>query len=240
MTLYSDSAHQPSAAIDALHSDEVQSFARTGTWGSAAQRTAVAATVRKIRVEAGLQESSGDEHLADIVELPAPVLRLVRETALGGIAVDRKFCEQVQAEGVTEGAYVEIVALVSRLVNLDVFARGLGVPSRPLSDPAENKTPSFKRPEEATDEGFFTASVPNLPAGGATAKSLYGKTPAANVFRAVTLVPEEGKRVIDLIGLQYFSAAKLMDFRSDNGHALSRSQVEIVATKVSEHNKCFY
>lgn len=240
MTLYSDSTHKPSAAIDALHSDEIQSFARPGTWGSASQRTAVGATVRKIRVEAGLQESSGDEHLADIVELPAPVLRLVRETAFGGIAVDREFCKQVQADGVTEGAYVEIVALASRIVNLDVFARGLGVPSRSLATPAEDKTPSCKRPEEATDEGFFTASIPNLPAGGATAKMLYGKIPAANVFRAVTLVPDEGKRVIDLIGQQYFPAAKLMDFRADNGHALSRAQVEIVATKISEHNKCFY
>jgi hypothetical protein len=164
----------------------------------------------------------------------------VRETALGGIAVDREFCKQVQADGVTEGAYVEIVALASRIVNLDVFARGLGVPSRSLATPAEDKTPSCKRPEEATDEGFFTASIPNLPAGGATAKMLYGKIPAANVFRAVTLVPDEGKRVIDLIGQQYFPAAKLMDFRADNGHALSRAQVEIVATKISEHNKCFY
>jgi len=240
MTLYSDSAHQPSVAIDALHSDEMQSFAQTGTWGSAAQRTAVAATVRKIRVEAGSQVSVGDEHLADLVELPAPVLRLVREAALGGIAVDRQFCEQVQAEGVTEGAYVEIVTLVARIVNLDIFARGLGVPSRQLVVPAQDNSPSFKRPDEAADEGFFTASIPNLPAGGATAEALYGKNPAANVFRAATLVPEEGKRVIDLISQQYFPAEKLMDFGSDNGHALSRAQVEIVATKVSEYNKCFY
>jgi len=85
MSLYADSAHQPSAAIDALHTDELGSFSRVGTWGSAAQRTAVAATTRKIRVEAGIQESCGDEALADCVVLPDPVQRLVREVALGGM-----------------------------------------------------------------------------------------------------------------------------------------------------------
>jgi hypothetical protein len=240
MSLYADSAHQPSAAIDALHTDELGSFSRVGTWGSAAQRTAVAATTRKIRVEAGIQESCGDEALADCVVLPDPVQRLVREVALGGIAVDRKFCQQVQAEGVTEGAYVEIVALVSRIVNLDIFARGVGVLPRPLAAPADDKAPSFERPAEAVDEGFFTASVPNAPAGGELAKSLYGAAPAVNVLRAVTLVPEEGHRVVALIRQQYFPAEKLMAFDSDNGHALSRAQIELVATKISEHNKCFY
>jgi guanyl-specific ribonuclease Sa len=240
MSLYSDSAHRPSAAIDALHSDEIRSFSRVGTWGSAAQRTAVVATARKIWVEAGLQQSSGDESLADSINLPAPVQRLIREVALGGISVDRTFCQQVQSEGVTEGAYVEIVSLVSRLSNLDVFARGLGVSPRPLAAPIEDTAPSFKRPAEATDEGFFTASVPNAPTGGALAESLYGNNQAVNVFRAVSLVPDEARRVIALIEQQYFPGAKLRDFEYDNGHALSRAQVEIVATKVSEHNQCFY
>lgn len=240
MTLYADSTHPPTAAIDALHHEEIRSFARAGTWGSAAQRSAVVATARKVRVAAGLQPSSGEAELADGVELPAPVLRLIREVALGGIRVDRDFCRQIQAEGVTEGAYVEIVSLVSRVANLDVFARGLGVPPRPLVAPVEDQAPSFVRPAEAADEGFFTASVPNAPAGGALAESLYGNSPAVNVFRAVSLVPEEARHVIALIEGQYFPGAGLMDFGYDNGHALSRGQVEMVATKVSEHNQCFY
>jgi hypothetical protein len=240
MSFYADSAHRPGAAIEVLHAGELQSFAQCGTWGSAAQRTAVAAFARKVRVEADLQESAGDEALADIMALPAPVQRLVREVALGGIGVNREFCSRVQSEGVTEGAYVEIVALVSRIVNLDVFARGLGVAPRPLAEPADDAKPAFTRPAEAVDEGFFTASIPNLPEGGATAKSLYGQVPRGNVWRAVTLVPEEGRRVIDLVEAQYFPGEKLMDFAADNGHALSRAQLEAVATKVSEHNQCFY
>lgn len=240
MTLYNDSKHKPSAAIDALHTDGFLSFARAGTWGSAAQRSAVVATTRKVLVEAGLQASSGDEALADGVQLPDAVQRLIREVALGAISVDREFCQQIQAEGVTEGAYVEVVSLVSLLVNMDVFARGIGVSPRPLAEPVEDKAPSYARPTEATDEGFFTPSVPSGPAGGATGEFLYGGHPAVNVFRATSLVPDEAQRVIALIETQYFPGAKLMDFAYDNGHCMSRAQVELVATKVSEHNQCFY
>ena len=110
---------------------------------------------RKIRVEAGLQESIGGEHLAGIVVLPPPVMRLVREIALGGVNADREFFEQIQTNCITEGTYVEIVSFVSRIVDLDVFARGLGIPPRPLAAPAENGVPSFERPAEAVDEGFL-------------------------------------------------------------------------------------
>lgn len=240
MALYADSHYPVSQAVDALHADEMKSFSKTGTWGSAEQRTAVAAIARKARCEAGLHESVGDEALCDTVELPAAVRRLAVAVALGGQEIDLEFCRQAQSEGVTEGAYVEIVAVVSRLVNLDVFARGIGVPSRPLSAPADNTKPSFERPSEAIDEGFYTASVPCAPAGGALAKSLYGDGPVGNILRAVSLVPSEAHRVISLIKQQYFPAEKLLDFSSESDHALSRAQIELVATKVSEHNQCFY
>jgi len=42
-----------------------------GSWGSAAQRTAVAVTTREVRVDAGVQEFCVDEALAECVDLPA-------------------------------------------------------------------------------------------------------------------------------------------------------------------------
>lgn len=111
---------------------------------------------------------------------------------------------------------------------------------RTFAKPVEDKTPSYARPTETTDEGFCTASVPSGPAGGAAGEALYGGNPAVNVFRATSLVPDEVERVIALIATQYFPGSKLMDLNYDNGHGISRAQVELVATKVSEQNKCFY
>lgn len=240
MTLYSDANTPVPAKIDALHTEELHTFATVGTWGSAAQRTAVAATARKIRCAAGLQESIDDEAHGANQTLPPAVERIIEAVALGGVSIDREFCREVQDAGVTEGAYVEIVSIVSRLVNLDVFARGIGVPSRSLHPPKDDASPSFERPAEATDEGFYTASVPNAPAGGALADSLYGGLHAGNILRAVSLVPDEARRVIKLVGTQYFTGDRLLDFDHESDHALSRPQIELVATKVSEHNRCFY
>ena len=240
MTLYADSAHQPSDAIEALHRSELNSFSQCGTWGSARQRTAVAALARKTRVAAGLQESAGDEALTELVDLPAPVQRLVEKTALGAVDVDRDFYAQILSEGVTEGAYVEIVALVSRIVNLDIFARGLGVPPRALATPEDEGKPSYVRPDEAIDDAFYAASIPCGKAGGEAAKALYGGMQVPNVFRGASLVPDEAARVIALVQAQYLPASNMMDFGASGEHALSRAQIETVATKVSEHNQCFY
>lgn len=240
MNIYADSSYPLSDTIKALHASELASFSECGTWGSAAQRTTVAALTRKARVEAGLQDSVGDESLVDLVKLPDPVQRLVRESALGGVDVDRDFYQQVLDEGVTEGAYVEIVALVSRIVNLDIFARGIGVSPRPLASPEDGAKPAYARPQEATDDSFFAASIPCGNRGGETGKALYGGMQVPNVFRGASLVPDEGARVIALVQSQYLPAASMMDFSSSGEHALSRAQIETVATKVSEHNKCFY
>ena len=185
MSLYADAAFPVSAATASLHADELQSYAEPGTWGTAAQRTAIAAEARRARVAAGIQESVGDEHRVDGAELPEPARQLARDVALGGTTIDREYSAATQAAGVTEGAYVEIVGLVARLAHLDVFARGIGVPARALGAPVDDRAPTFERPVEAKNEGFFTATVPNAPAGGELAKTLYGKHQAANILRSL-------------------------------------------------------
>ncbi len=240
MTLYATSDYPVAPEIETLHASELASFTQCGAWGSAAQRAAIAATARKARSEAGLQEPANEERHSNAAPLPDAALRLAREVALGGSTVDREFCREVLADGVTEGAYVEIVGVVSRIANLDVFARGIGLAPRPLGDVTDLSQPSFERPSEAADEGFFTATVPSAPAGGALAESLYGKNPTGNILRTLSLVPEEARRLIALVTNQYFPATKLMEFSNSSTHALSRAQIEVVATKVSAHNQCFY
>ncbi|MFP6682465.1 MAG: hypothetical protein VCB07_09735 [Gammaproteobacteria bacterium] len=240
MSLYIDAEYPISAETESLHSDQLLSYSWLGTWGTAVQRTAIAATARMARCEAGVQESIGDEGLADSAELSEPARRVARAVALGGMEIDRKFCEQAQADGVTEGAYVEIVGLVARLAHLDVFARGIGVPSRKLADPVDGKMPSYERPTEAKQEGFFTATVPSMPEGGALAESLYGKNPAANIRRSLSLVPDETRRLIAILDQEYFSDKTIFDLSYSSHEALSRPQIEIVAAKVSEYNQCFY
>lgn len=240
MSLYADSAFPVSDATADLHADELQSYAEPGTWGTAAQRTAIAAEARKARVDAGVQESIGDEHLIDGAELPAAARQLARDVALGGTTIDREYCADVQAAGITEGAYVEIVGLVARLAHLDVFARGIGVPARELGTPVDDHPPTFERPSAAKNEGFFTATVPNAPAGGELAQTLYGGREAANILRSLSLVPDEARRLIRMMAREYFSMETIFDLKLSSHEALSRPQIELVAARVSALNQCFY
>jgi len=240
MTLYSDSDFPIPTSTESLHADELLTFARAGTWGTAAQRTAIVAEARKTRSEAGVHESIGDEALADNVELPEAARELARFVALAGIGIDREYCEQAQAEGVSEGAYVEIVGLVARLAHLDVFARGIGIPARQLAEPVEDNTPSMQRPSVAKMEGFFTGSVPSAPEGGELAVELYGTQPTANILRSLSLVPEEARRLIKVMAHEYCAEETIFDLNYSPLEAISRAQLELVAAKVSELNQCFY
>ena len=237
MSLYDDSKHAVGDDIVRLHADELASFTQAGTWGTASQRNAVAQLARATRIGDGVNEG---QVAANGDVLSDAVARVVCEVARGAVGVDRAFFQAALADGITEPAYVELVGVVARLVNLDVFARGLGVPLRELGEPVADREPSFERPEEAKQEGFFTASVPSAPEGGALAESIYGNRVAANISRSVSLVPAEARRVNRLIKTQYLRDGEILSFERELGHALNRSQVELIATRVSAHHQCFY
>lgn len=240
MSLYDDSDYPVDDRIDALHADEVASLARTGTWYTGSERAALAAEARRARVGQGTQESVGDEARADAAELPDAARELARTIALGGVDVDRAYVEDITARGVSEEQYVEITGLVARLAHLDVFARGIGVPSRAIPGETDDTAPPRVRPPEAADEGFHVASVPEGEAGGETGKSIYHGMPTANILRSLSLVPDEAKGLNRVMDREYLNIKRIMDWRDTPFEALARPQVELVAAKVSALNQCFY
>ena len=141
--------------------------------------------------------------------------------------------------GLTEEEFVEIVGIVARIVDLDVFARGIGVPLKPLPE-AQSGEPSRERPETATQEQAWVPTVPNLPEGGEIAKALYGEMPKPYIVRGLSLVPDEMKKHIELEQAQYMPLKHVRDFDYQHHDGLTRVQVEVVAGRVSAINQCFY
>lgn len=240
MSLYDDSEFPVEDAVAALHADELASLARTGTWFTGAERTAIAAEARRARVAEGIQESIGDEARADAADLTESARELTRTLALGGIDIDRAFVERITSNGVSEEQYVEITGVVARAAHLDVFARGIGVPARALPTDVDVGEPPRVRPPEAVDEGFHVASVPEGEAGGETGKSIYHGMPTANILRSLSLVPDEAKRLNRVMDREYLNIKRIMDWTDTPFEALARPQVELVAAKVSALNQCFY
>ncbi|MDE0435856.1 MAG: hypothetical protein OXH92_17790, partial [Bryobacterales bacterium] len=60
MTLYADSQYPVREDLDAVHAKHLDQLADPGTWGTGAQRLAVAREVRQACYDAGTQEEPED------------------------------------------------------------------------------------------------------------------------------------------------------------------------------------
>jgi hypothetical protein len=88
MGLYTGADYPVAAEIEALHTSELASFTQCGTWGSAAQRAAIAATAREARSAAGLQEAVSDKRDGDTAKLPDAALQLARDVATARLSTE--------------------------------------------------------------------------------------------------------------------------------------------------------
>jgi len=244
MSLYSDFAHPVRDAILKAHDETLRSFAAPGTWWNAAERCAIVAEARDARCEAGLQEplESESSTVVDRAGLAETARRVARQVAVSTNDLDRSFCDQALADGLSDTEYTETVGIVALASALDVFARGIGVPSRALPSP-QGGEPSGQRPTTARDEGAWVQSIPGGRRGGQEAIDTYGSDnpqAAPFVYRALSLVPEEAKSMIRHGTAQYLLLEEFMNPEFTLEPGITRPQVELVAARVSAINQCFY
>jgi hypothetical protein len=84
----------------------------------------------------------------------------------------------------------------------------------------------------------WVATIPGTRATGAE-KDLYGSAAyAANVIRALSLVPDAVRQLQDLSAAHYLRPAEMIDLT--RGRSIDRAQMELVAGRVSALRECFY
>lgn len=238
MSLYAESAYPVRPDLAAIHAAQLARMGAPGTWGTGAQRVAVAAAARRAGIAAGLLEAPTGGPAADPA-LPEVVLRVVRQIAVAPKEIDRDFCLKALRDGLSDAEYVEIVGLVARMTDIDIFARGIGValPPLPAAQPGE---PSRERPAVAVTELAWVPTIPNPPEGGELAAELYGDHPKPYIIRALSLVPEEMLASLELEQVQYLPLDRILAYDHRQHEGLTRAQVELVAGRVSALNDCFY
>ena len=239
MSFYGDSKYPVRADLDAVHDSQLANMTAPGTWGTGTQRLAVIAEARKAGIEARLLEAPADGGASSDIELPEVAKRVIGRLAVSPKDVDEEFYNDAIGDGLSPEEYVEMVGLVSRSTDLDIFARGIGVPLRPLPA-AQPGTPSRKRPVEAIQEQAWPPTVPNPPEGGDLAMEIYGGHPKPYIVRGLSLVPEEMRLHLEMEEAQYLPLNKILEPQYEHHDGFTRSQVEIVAGRVSALNECFY
>ncbi len=240
---YGGSPIKVPARITDAHRRTWGSLARPGRYWPGAERVAIAEHVRRaercrycaarkaLSMESVLGAHDGGG------ALPRAAVEAVHRIVGDPRRLDRAWFESLLEAGLGEGAYAELVGVVTSVLSIDEVHRGLGLPLEPLPE-AEEGSPSGRRPSGARREGSWVATVPPAGLEPEDADIYEGMSQVANVRRALSLAPNEVRILSDLHRAHYVPMAEMRNMGWQRG--LSRQQVELVAARVSAVNECFY
>jgi hypothetical protein len=241
---YSHAAYPIRDDFAAAHNRYWQRLGRPGAWLTGAQRVDVAREVRQAgqcgfcqrRLQA-LSPSHVDGAHDTASNLSAAMVEVIHRVVTDPKRLTRKWFDGIMAQGLSEDEYVEIIGIVVCVFSIDEFCRAIGVPPHPLPEPVPGE-PSRYRPANVVHDGAWVRTLPKVVDSGPEADLWQGI--GGFVIRALSLVPDETRSMLDLLEAHYVSNANIWDLKSAPKGTFSRIQSEIIAIRVSALNGCFY
>ena len=188
------------------------------TWANLAGPGAVWTGAERLAIAAEARRARNQEPPGEV--LPPPAIEAARLLGADPPAARRSWLESLVADGLDYQRYIELLGVVARLVAVDTFSEALGLSPTPLPDPAAGD------PTGETD----TAARPGkgwVPVVGGT-----------SVTQALSLIPSENAELERFHGPMYLTFEEMSDPLI--ARALTRPQMELVASRTSAFNECFY
>lgn len=242
---YSGSGYAIRDDIPDAHRAVWRKIAAPGCWWRGSERTALVAESRNARSctacvkrKAALSPNADCGPHNATTDLPEVVVDVVHRITTDPARLSKGWLDGINAKGVTDEHYVELLGVVVAAVSIDAFHRALGLPLAPLPE-AEAGAPSGYRPPGAVDSGAWVHTVQPEAAGEAEA-DLYPGGRTGNVISAMSLVPDSVRLLLRLSGAHYLPLNSIMTPNDNAGRAISRSQIELLAGRVSALSECFY
>lgn len=214
-------------ALSDAHHQVLNSFAAPGDHWSSADRAAIVVEIRRARSADPLPPWIAPSSVDGLID-SAHCLPLVAVDAIWRIAnhpgslTEDWFNETIDA-GLDPSAYVELVAVVSMTVAIDDFYRAVGLPQLPLPPVADlpARTTSVAT---AVDVHWVPVQSGDMP----------------NVRTALSAAPAEVEMQGVILDTHYVPGGALSVDLAEDIWSLRRTQVELVASRVSSVNECFY
>ncbi len=230
--------------ILAAHRSAWRRLARPGTWWTGSERVAIAAEVRSAwqcslcaRRKAALSAAAIDGEHDALGALRDAAVDAIHRVVTDPGRLSRPWFEKTLASGLSDAEYVELIGVVVTVVSIDSFCRGLGVPLHPLPE-AEPGEPTRRRPPGARAGEAWLPMIPNAGAARDDADIYAGAPTVPNVIRALSLVPDEVRGLRELSTAHYLPVEQIVDPTASR--SLDRTQIELIAGRVSALNECFY
>ena len=130
------------------------------------------------------------------------------------------------------------MGIVVAVFSIDEFHRALDIPLEMLPNPIEGEASGYRPVKTGDDIGFVSTILPEGAIGNE--QDLWAEGFAANVVRALSLVPNALRDWKELAAAQYIPLERMRDYYQDTNRALNRLQMELVAGRISAVNECFY
>ncbi len=231
--LYQDQALPVRDSIVESHKQGIDAFGLPGTWLTGAQRNAIlkearaasnCTLCRQRREALSPYAIEGNHDTAS--DLPAKLIDVIHRIKTDSGRLTRAWFDSIIEDDLSPEAYVEIVGAVATSLILDSFAIAIDAN---LLEPSEiRKGEPYRKKNESVFEGGAWVPLFDLP----QEMTETGLPSSPNIFRAMGLVPTAIEHFFGVMRSHYALAD--LDF------AISRSQTELIASRVSSLNECFY
>ena len=220
-------------------------IAGPGCWWTGPERVAIVAEARaatdcslcRERKQALSPAMVAGPHRRVGSELPEVAVDAVHRIVTDATRLSKSWLDHF-VDALGDAHYVELLGVTVLSISVDRFHRALGLPLPALPAPTAGE-PSRYRPAGARLDGAWVPMLPARAATGAEA-DLYGGGGAPNVIRALSLVPDCVRFMRKLSSVMYVPIHQLTDLDADPGRAIDRAQIELIASRVSAVNECFY
>lgn len=201
----------PDPAAEAVVVAALQHMATPGSFFTGAERLAFAAHARVAR---GLVASG-------------PELRPIIASTVARVAADAASsrAEHVaawQAEGLDVLAFLELVAVVAQISSIDSYRVGIGAPLDALPEPVPGDP------------------VPNIEEKAVTSNAWVPTVGIALAPTALSALPDERASKGTLGNTWYLTDKVIHTYDVEPGRELTRAQMELVASRTSWLNECFF
>lgn len=194
--------------------EALKALASPGSFYSGAERVAMA---EHVRVSRGLASSAQTTTV-----LSQPERGAVSRVAVEAMNTREADVAAWKRDGRDVRAYVELVAVVALTTSIDSYRIACGGPLDPLPDPLPG------------------GPIPVVDDAAVRTNSLVPTVGAAIPKTALSALPDEAK-VIDMLAGAFYIDGPVHRFDDpDPDEPLLRSQIELVAARVSLLNECFF
>ena len=232
--MYEDTHYPVSLEVIERHAQAWRLIAAPGAFWSGAERVQMVAEARAAttcalceRRKAALSPFALDGEHDTVSGLPPVLIDMIHRLRTDPGRYTRTVFDGVLAAGISGERYIEAVGVVNAAVIVDTMHAALGLPLAELPTP-EPGPPTGQPTPDVVDDGAWvpltrvddrTATVTGLPGAPNIARSM------GSVASAVAL---------------FFTAFRGHYALRDIPLAVSQSQAEFVASRVSALNQCFY